>query len=81
MGRLPGSCFAQDDSSVLLVFWLEEGRTKATAKTEADPYGMTNKRTGNGKCNGNGNSNGDCDCDCNGNGKCDCDCNNEEKDG
>jgi hypothetical protein len=69
----------------LLVFWLEEGRTKATAKTEADPYGMTNKRTGNGKCNGkcNGNGNGKCDCDCNGNGDCDCDCdcNKRKKDG
>jgi hypothetical protein len=40
-----------------------KARATATAKTTADPYGMTNKKgkdngNGNGKDNGNGNGNG-----------------------
>jgi hypothetical protein len=43
---------------------VEREQTTATAKTEADPYGMTNKN-GNSNCTSNSNSNGNG----NGNGK------------
>jgi hypothetical protein len=47
-------CFAQDDTSLGAV----KGKQTA-AKTKADPYGMTNKRTGNAndKANGKGKRN------------------------
>src|SRR6266851_8711799 len=44
------------------VWWIEseQATTKARTTTKADPYGMTNKRIGNGNSSGNssGNSNG-----------------------
>jgi hypothetical protein len=36
-------------------------RATAKAKTEADPYGMTNKRTGNSNTKNNSRSKAECD--------------------
>jgi hypothetical protein len=35
----------------------DDGVKQTTARTTADPYGMTNKRAGNDKCSGNCNGN------------------------
>jgi hypothetical protein len=53
------AAFGRDD----VCGWLYRIDTIKT-KTDADPYGMTNKRAGNGDCNSDGNSNGNGKCEC-----------------